>query len=129
MSEDAYKLTITEGSSSSQDHHLTKTEIILGRDENADCMIPIPSVSRRQARITWRDSRYWIEDLGSSNGTFINGNRLTYNSVALTERDHIQFGQSVTLVFERIASQGAATSIGRSSLARSAETIVDAKII
>jgi ABC-type multidrug transport system ATPase subunit/pSer/pThr/pTyr-binding forkhead associated (FHA) protein len=123
-----YRLTITEGIGSGQVFQLTKGQITVGRDENVDIVIQMPAVSRRQAQITWRDNRYWIEDLGSANGTFINGNRLLYNAVALTDGDFIQFGQSVTLLFEGIALQQDATRIGHDSVARAAETIADAKI-
>jgi len=35
-----------------------------------------PSVSRKHAQITWQRQKYYIRDLGSANGTFINGKKL-----------------------------------------------------
>ncbi len=113
MNQAAYQLTVLTGPNSGQIFSLTKSETILGRDENADIVIPAPIVSRRHARITLRDNRYWIEDLGSANGTFINGNQVSFSSMALTDKDHIQFGQVITIVFERVAIQQDATRIGR----------------
>ena len=129
MNQAAYQLTVIEGPKSGQIFSLIKSEIVLGRDENVDIVIPAPIVSRRHARITYRDGRYWIEDLGSANGTFINGNQVTYSSIALSDRDHIQFGQAITLVFEPVMAQQDATRIGSGGMAQVAQTIVDAEAL
>ena len=47
-------------------------EVVLGRQ--ATCTVGLPhdsEVSRRHARLFWRDQSWWLEDLKSSNGTFI----------------------------------------------------------
>jgi len=46
---------------------------IVGRDPGCDIVIPDPYVSRRHARIFYRDGRWYIEDLGSRNGTYVDG--------------------------------------------------------
>jgi hypothetical protein len=57
-------------------------------------------VSRRHARILRKDNRLTVEDLGSTNGTFLNGQRLTpYLSYALQKGDKLQLG-SVRLCAE-----------------------------
>ncbi len=47
-------------------------EILIGRDEACDIVLPAPMVSRRHARIDQLGDTYWIEDLNSTNGTFVN---------------------------------------------------------
>jgi ABC-type multidrug transport system ATPase subunit len=50
-----------------------------------------PHVSRRHAGLTLRGGRLWLHDLGSANGTFVNGRRLT-RQVALNPGDRIEIG-------------------------------------
>jgi pSer/pThr/pTyr-binding forkhead associated (FHA) protein len=45
----------------------------LGRDAACDLVLPDDSVSRRHARIVWQDGVWWIHDLGSANGTQVDG--------------------------------------------------------
>jgi two-component system, NtrC family, response regulator AtoC len=52
-------------------------QIIVGRSEDADIRLAHASISRRHARLTFGASQPAIEDLGSSNGTFVGGKRLT----------------------------------------------------
>ncbi len=51
---------------------LTGSETIIGRDDDVAVSIPIHTISRRHARIFVADNVYRIEDLGSTNGTFVN---------------------------------------------------------
>ena len=51
---------------------LTKQSIVIGRGDDADISLPDLAASRRHARISYTDGQYWIEDLNSRNGTFIN---------------------------------------------------------
>jgi serine/threonine protein kinase len=46
-------------------------ELLLGRDERSDIHFAGPYISRRHAKVFSRDGRYWIQDLGSQNGTFV----------------------------------------------------------
>lgn len=50
--------------------------IIMGRDASSDFQLPLPTVSRHHARISESDSIYFVEDLGSSHGTKLNGKPL-----------------------------------------------------
>ena len=63
---------------------------IVGRDPCADIVVPDPRVSRRHARLTWLDGRCVLEDLGSKNGTFVNGER--WSSTELHDHDWVSFG-------------------------------------
>jgi hypothetical protein len=52
-------------------------EITIGRVRVADLVIATADLSRRHAKLTVRPDRCWIEDLGSSNGTYVNGELIT----------------------------------------------------
>jgi hypothetical protein len=60
---------------SNQDFYVLRT-CCIGRNHDCDLIIKNEGVSRNHARITFRDRRVWVEDLGSRNGTFINGERV-----------------------------------------------------
>lgn len=51
---------------------LPRTEITIGRDDENAINNPLHTLSRRHARLFVRDDAYYIEDLGSTNGTFVN---------------------------------------------------------
>ncbi len=125
MNQAAYKLTITIGPNSGQIFPLYKTETIIGRDESVDFEISASPISRRHARITARDGRYWIEDLGSSNGTFVNGVRLGNSEVALSNSDLIQLGQIIGLLFESVAAPQDANQFEDKHTLNAAQTIID----
>lgn len=93
-----YKLTVTQGPNPKQEFELSQTEILLGRDPSLDIVFNLTAVSRRHARLTLRGGDYFIEDLGSSNGTYLNGEALSTAAV-LTSGDQISLGHEVTLQF------------------------------
>lgn len=51
-------------------------EFLIGRSQSADIILPSDNVSRRHARLYTVDGKCYIEDLGSSNGVFVNGRRI-----------------------------------------------------
>ncbi len=55
----------------------SKATIIIGRSESADVFVNNSLISRNHSKITKIDNRYFIEDLGSMNGTFVNGQRIS----------------------------------------------------
>jgi DNA-binding winged helix-turn-helix (wHTH) protein len=69
-------------------------ENILGRDD-ADIQIDSPTVSRRHARIRISGTEAVLEDLGSKNGTFANGERVS-TVVSLKDGDEVQVGSVVS---------------------------------
>jgi RsiW-degrading membrane proteinase PrsW (M82 family) len=72
---------------------LNRTEIFIGRTLNNDFVIEHPSVSKRHAQITAVNGNHVVADLGSSNGTFINGQRITA-ATKLEDGCEVRFGRA-----------------------------------
>jgi len=53
--------------------HFPEKSVVLGRDEDCDIPIEHGNVSRRHAEVYIENSGWWVRDLGSSNGTYMNG--------------------------------------------------------
>lgn len=77
----------------SADIKLDSEEIILGRGDTCDVVIDHPRVSRRHARVSWDGARYCIEDLGSTNGTFVN-DQLIKELYCLRPNDEVQIADN-----------------------------------
>ncbi len=54
----------------------TVDELIIGRSHTCDVIVTRPEVSRRHARLVFRDGSWFVHDLGSTNGTTVNGTRV-----------------------------------------------------
>lgn len=54
---------------------------VLGRSHTCDVVVPTPEVSRRHAQLELRGDQYWLVDLDSTNGTFVNGERVEESRV------------------------------------------------
>ncbi len=74
------------------------SDMILGRGNMCDIIIPDRQVSRNHARITHRADGYYIEDLGSKNGTHVNGNRIE-NGTFLNDGDVVQIALAQEIVY------------------------------
>jgi hypothetical protein len=78
--------------------YLTRMVIVIGRDKSCDCRILDESISSNHARLTFKQKQWWLEDLASTNGTFINQERITL-PVVIDLDDRIRLG-SVDLVIQ-----------------------------
>ncbi|ACI19754.1 FHA domain-containing protein [Dictyoglomus thermophilum] len=90
-------LIIKHGENRGKDFKIIKDETTIGREPENDIVIPNPTVSRFHAKITRSEDKYFIEDLGSANGTMVNGIRVTKE--LLHDGDIVQLGD-VVLVFK-----------------------------
>lgn len=95
---DDFRLVVRQGPQPGQSFPLEKDSLAVGRDPGNDIVINDPHVSRQHARITQQGGLMVIEDLGSTNGTFVNGMRLT-GPHTLADGDVIGLGDAVTLTF------------------------------
>jgi hypothetical protein len=87
-------LVIHEGAGAGTEHPL-HGELVLGREHpSADLVIPDPGVSRRHARVLPHNGAVIVEDLGSSNGTYVNGHRIS-GPVELGAGDQLQLGATI----------------------------------
>jgi hypothetical protein len=87
------RLTIREGPGAGQVFRLDGRGVTVGRSSQNDVVIDDNSMSRRHSRLYWADGDYVLEDLGSSNGTFVN-NQPTV-AVRLRNGDRITLGDTV----------------------------------
>jgi diguanylate cyclase (GGDEF)-like protein len=95
---DRATLTIISGINAGQVFALDGTDHVIGRGTEADLWLEDGGVSRRHARVSCRsDGRYFVEDLGSTNGTFLGAQRVDICEVRPNER--IQLGPHVILRF------------------------------
>jgi pSer/pThr/pTyr-binding forkhead associated (FHA) protein len=79
--------------------------VVVGRDKTVAASVADESVSRRHARITRRGDEFVLEDLGSFNGTHVDG--VPVLECVLFDGDTVQFGQTL-YHFERILEPEAA---------------------
>lgn len=108
MSDAAFRLIVRTGPNPGMVFDLTKEVTLFGRDVTNDIVLGDAEVSRQHARLTHTPGGYVLEDLGSTNGSFVNGERLIAPR-ALNPGDMIGFGENVTLTFEAVSPDAAAT--------------------
>ncbi len=73
----ARELVVTEGPLKGTTIELANSPILLGRAQEATLVLDDDYASGRHARLFPQGSRWFIEDLGSTNGTFVSGSQLT----------------------------------------------------
>lgn len=91
-------LLVPEGDLQGKRWQLEKDEFVIGRGEECDLTISDRQVSRYHARITRTASGYLLEDLGSKNGTHLNG-ALVEEPQILQDGDDIQISLALKLTF------------------------------
>jgi predicted component of type VI protein secretion system len=103
-----YQLVIRSGAGAGKVLPLDKSELHVGRDVTNDLVISDEKVSRRHARLYSEGDQYVVEDLGSTNGTFINGARLSGPHL-LRAGEQITFGETSIVSYERTEDDPNAT--------------------
>ena len=103
---------------------MTTDSFVVGRQTYCDLVLNNHTVSREHAKFVKKDGRWYIEDLQSRNGVWINGKRTGYEPVRLTDGDNILIGD-VSLVFHTDAPSSSKSKEQRSNLEASSSRISD----
>ena len=106
--EPKYRVVMRTGPNVGMAYMLDKPEMTIGRDLTNEIVINDPEVSRRHARVILQGQNYILEDLGSTNGTAVNGQRLA-GPYLLQPGEVIIFGEQVSMVFELLRPEFDAT--------------------
>lgn len=93
-----YRLIIRRGPQPNQSFELAGPTVTLGRDIINDITISDPEVSRQHCQFVKSGDGYTLRDLGSTNGTFVNGERLEADH-PLKNGDRIGFGETVLMSY------------------------------
>lgn len=104
----AATLVVRQGSQAGMSFPITGNQMLIGREEGLDIILQDPEASRRHSRVSWQANQYVIEDMGSTNGTFVNGVQITTPQI-LNPGDSIGIGQTA-LVFQVSDAQPSAYS-------------------
>ncbi|ODA40949.1 FhaA domain-containing protein [Desulfosporosinus sp. BG] len=91
-----YFLEMIEGPDIGQSFELKDTEVFIGRHGQCQLVLHDPEVSRRHLKLALGENGWWLDDLGSTNGSFVNGQRIKHQMAA--PGDRIQIGQSVLVI-------------------------------
>ena len=100
MNDAQYQLLVKRGPEPGKVYPLSSVSVTIGRDPMAEIPITDPEVSRQHVRLTGTFSGYKIQDLGSTNGTYVDGVRLGGESVELSVGQIITMGEGVALQFQ-----------------------------
>jgi len=90
-------LIVLAGSSVGEMYKITAESTVIGRGQQADIQVIDEGISRRHAEIKHEGEQILIRDLGSTNGTYCNGEKITEH--ALSDGDKIQVGSTTILKF------------------------------
>lgn len=96
MNESEALLVIERGPVPTTRIPLQSEQLTIGRSAGNDLVLADPEVSRRHIRIVRRADGFAVEDTGSTNGTFVNGQRITHLTL-LQDGDTIDLGDTVRL--------------------------------
>src|SRR5437588_11945071 len=86
------RLVAINGSKKGMTFPLSADETTIGRESGNVIPLPLPSVSRRHCVVQRSGDEFTIRDLGSANGTFVNG--IPVKEQSLSHSDHLRLGSS-----------------------------------
>jgi hypothetical protein len=95
-------VVLERGPTPDKRYEITAVASTIGRSPQNEIVINDPEMSRRHAQIVQKGEGFTVEDLGSTNGTFVNGQRCM-GSTPLHHGDRIEFGDTVSLIFYQTA--------------------------
>jgi pSer/pThr/pTyr-binding forkhead associated (FHA) protein len=113
MASQTYQLVMEKGPNPGKIFELGQDELTIGRDITNRIVINDPEVSRKHTRLILQSGSYVIEDLGSTNGTFVDGQRLIGPHV-LRPGETIMLGEKIALEYEVLGFDPNATVVSGS---------------
>jgi pSer/pThr/pTyr-binding forkhead associated (FHA) protein len=75
------------------EHKYTKPEVIIGRDPSCDYSLKNKTVSNQHARLSYRQNQWWLEDLGSTNRTYLNDEEISSPTI-IADQDKLRCGEA-----------------------------------
>jgi len=91
-------------------------QLVIGRDSSNSVAINDAEISRKHSRLSFQGGKYVLEDLGSTNGTFVNGQRLA-GPVVLKPGDVVSLGEQIVLMYDAInIDPGVTVAVSRKSV-------------
>lgn len=95
-----YQLVLMLGEAREQVFKLAKNEVLIGRGSHCGIILSDPDISREHARILYTPGGVKIKDLRSTNGTFVNSQRVL-DEQEISPGDEIKFGKMIQFLFEK----------------------------
>jgi FHA domain len=105
-----FQFVMRSGPTPGATYSLEGDQIVIGRDSSNGVVINDAEISRKHSRLTFQGGKYVLEDLGSTNGTFVNGQRLA-GPVVLKSGDVVSFGEQIVLMYDALSVDAGATVI------------------
>ncbi len=94
-------LTVTRGPEQGQERRVSGSLAVIGRGSGCEIVLTDDQVSRRHAELAEIGGRWFVSDLGSANGTFVNDRQLTaHDRVPLDAGDRLRLGEQTELTFD-----------------------------
>ena len=103
-----FSIIISEKGGAERKETFDKNEINVGRVQGNDLMLPKGNVSKHHARLLFRDGRFIVTDLKSTNGTYVNGRKIAQATI-VREGDKIYIGDFILRIDGGGAARGAST--------------------
>jgi pilus assembly protein CpaF len=113
----AFSVVIHEKGGGERREQFVSSEISVGRVHGNDIVLPKGNVSKRHARVLYRDGRFIVTDLNSTNGTYVNRRRITQATI-VREGDKIYVGDFVLKIEPTATSQDAPEASAEAESAR-----------
>lgn len=102
-----FAIIVTEKGGEQRRLEFDKSEVTIGRVQGNDVILPKGNVSKRHARIVLKDGKFIIVDLKSTNGTYVNGRKITSPLVVKKDVDKIYIGDFIIGVDEAAGARPA----------------------
>lgn len=103
-----FQFVMRSGPTPGVTYPLEGDQLTIGRDASNGVAINDAEVSRKHSRLSFQGGKYVLEDLGSTNGTFVNGQRLA-GPVVLKPGDVVSLGEQIVLMYDAINMDPGAT--------------------